>query len=1455
MVRLIISENPLEQSDYRIVDVPEDVKLVDAIVKEFPTWPDSACIYHKYVSQTTDVTPYDDGSIEALNELDGEVYIVVYPEGVIVTLILIVVAVVALAVVASLIAPEVPEVATPENATTARNQQTSSPNNELAQRTNKPRLTARIPDIYGQVRSTPDLINETYEYYEANRKVEVSYMCVGRGEYTIHDVRDGDTPLSRIAGSSAEFYGPGKSPNSGDAAFFAEGSAINEPLYRTRKLDQIVGQEMRPPNSASITGSGSLKYEWPDRIYTSDGTNIGDRFVADDVVTVSGASKTVTSDDINVNENARYVHNGGTPYVEWQGGDPSAIFENGDTLVISGSNTNGAVKPFTESWTGSVTFNATDGRLEFSNNADPVDAGDDFRAGVNIVITNASYTKDLRGTFDITGKTSTILTVDTADGDVPADWDKINTVTEYKSVTVGGISRTVRFYPNGDIELQSGNWDDIDYPATVTTVIVGSEGTFTTSLNGTYNLSTYHDGQDYFELDSGSPENTNAEWDEIDGSETITGVTLEQTHSNDTTAVDFNGSYTISSRTADRIYLTNPGSVNSDWNLLSGFVNERTEYPGNTDNFFVNNPQRTINLNGTYTILSTGTYEMFLSDPASVAPDWDQLEFVSGDEIQPNSSSVVSSGSIYIGEFFMDEPDMTRFYANFIAQNGLYKDDGEDQHRASVTIEIGVRQADADGTYASGSTWFTRNITLLGSAVNKDTVAESLNFALPVGHYGRNIIRARRTTAKDTAFDGTVVDTVKFEEVWMLTPETRNDFGNITTVHTKTRATGGALAVKERKLNCLVTRKIPYITGFTGTAPDFTPVYHADLIATKDAAQIFCALSLDPHFGNRSSDEIDFYGIFQARDQISAYFNSTDATEFCYTFDNVSVSYEEAASSVASACFCTAYRQGNLLKWKPETAQADPVLLFNHRNKIPDTETRSIRFGAQNEHDGIVLTWADPDNNDSIEQFYIPEDQSAVAPKKIETIGVRNISQATWHAWRSYYKTLYQNTAVEFESTQEAALLVRNDRVLVADNTRADVMDGEIWDQDVLQLTLSQQVNLVDGINYTMFVQHTDGTTEAIPITPVPNAFTDVVRNVQFIPAEAAIYFVDDHSYAEDFKTGEQFTMHTTSYNDPVNGNLNIDGVYTIVSVDAINGKIILENPGLVAIDWTNFTEPNPQRNGVNFTAEWNSEFVVNLQYAPRAPLNLDPATYARATYMIRGDNEVAPQQFMVQETRPRDNFTYLVDLVRFDARFYYIDDLQFWLNFDDQTYKDASAQAHNVTVDTFNQAPISWNATRGSYVFDNTANASSARVESTNLTGTTGDYTKAVWVNHTSGFDAYFLSNNNEQFRVNGNNRLIVGHDSGNLTDLTTQTWPDSGTGWHHACVTYDASEQLIKAFVNGVLVAQKTNLAPPTAAAILQPIGLGSSGVIQDYCDDVRYWKRAFSDQEVADLYNATR
>lgn len=532
------------------------------------------------------------------------------------------------------------------------------------------------------------------------------------------------------------------------------------------------------------------------------------------------------------------------------------------------------------------------------------------------------------------------------------------------------------------------------------------------------------------------------------------------------------------------VYLESPETINPKWNDADGVTSTDAAIR-------VADGTELYSFDGTYDVLSVSDTIITLSSPSLVNPDWASL--TETDYLSPILST---SGPKWIGPFILDNTSLSEVYANFVALQGLYKDNGKNQIRFDVECEIELTPINADGSDRGPAETF--QATVEGSATYRSTRAVTLK-ANPT-FTGRCKVRARRITPADLDYKGSVVDEIKWRDVYSVSPVSQLDFGNVTTVQSVTYATSGALAIKDRKLNMVVTRKIPLrVSGTTFTSINYP---------TSNAAEIIAAVCLDPYIGNRSVSELDLDSIYDSIADVEDYFGTSIASEFNYTFDANNLSFEEIVKSISEAVFCTAYRRGSSIKLFFEKENIDSTLLFNHRNKLPGSETRTVRFGNQDNFDGVSFKYVSNEDGAQV-TYYIPEDRSAINPKEFESLGITNKLQAHFHAWRIWNRIRYQNIITEFTATQEANVLIRNDRILVADNTRTGTQDGEVLSQDVLQLTLSQSVDLTEFAEYTIFLQLSDGTVESIPIVggTLPNQV--ILENAPRLPLA-----LDDDLYA-----------------------------------------------------------------------------------------------------------------------------------------------------------------------------------------------------------------------------------------------------------------------------------------------------------------------------------------------------
>lgn len=478
-------------------------------------------------------------------------------------------------------------------------------------------------------------------------------------------------------------------------------------------------------------------------------------------------------------------------------------------------------------------------------------------------------------------------------------------------------------------------------------------------------------------------------------------------------------------------------------------------------------------LSGTYAVTTVTSALLTLNTPSAVNLDWTVMQDSYGGQSAVLNPTITTTGERWVGWFIVESVrPITRIISNVIALNGLYKDNGRQQYRRDVTYRIEAQRVDAAGTPYGDVLAFER--TILGSAVTRSVRADTVDAQLTGAASARWRFRARRLTNSDTDFEGSVVDEIKWRDLYACSSVEQTHFGDVTTVQSVTLATDGALAVKERKLNLLVTRKLPQrISGSTFTT---------ELYPTTNVADIISAVCLDPLIGNRPPAEVDFDNIYATGQDIRDYFG-VDVARFDYTIDSDNLSFEETLSMIAEAVYCRAYRRGSVIRLFFERATEESTVLFCHRNKLPGSEQRTE--GSDDEYDGVEFQWIDP-ANDAPVTIYLPADRSAVNPLRVESVGVRMEAQATIHAYRRWNKIRYHDESTEFDGLPEANLLRVSERILCADNTLARSQDGDIVDvdeEDGRLVTLSQPFEWGAG-PYVIFLQNSDGLVESMGVSP-----------------------------------------------------------------------------------------------------------------------------------------------------------------------------------------------------------------------------------------------------------------------------------------------------------------------------------------------------------------------------------
>lgn len=237
-VRLILDSTHPDAVEEFEVD-----SIVEALRNRLGVWPATARIYRGATpSVSTDITPMDGHAVDLL-ENEDVVTVVVYPAGEITAAGVIQIVLFIIAVAAAIyFRPKIP--GTPRLGEGGGD---SSPNNLKSDRQNRARPKSRIPDIYGTVQSTPDLITVPYSRYSNFRQTEFATLCIGRGQFVIDTdlIKEGNTKIADIGGYSVEIFNPGTDIDA--VPDHSSGVEITEPPYFAEPILSARGQGLSKP--------------------------------------------------------------------------------------------------------------------------------------------------------------------------------------------------------------------------------------------------------------------------------------------------------------------------------------------------------------------------------------------------------------------------------------------------------------------------------------------------------------------------------------------------------------------------------------------------------------------------------------------------------------------------------------------------------------------------------------------------------------------------------------------------------------------------------------------------------------------------------------------------------------------------------------------------------------------------------------------------------------------------------------------------------------------------------------------------------------------------------------------------------------------------------------------------------------------------------------------------------
>ena len=327
------------------------------------------------------------------------------------------------------------------------------------------------------------------------------------------------------------------------------------------------------------------------------------------------------------------------------------------------------------------------------------------------------------------------------------------------------------------------------------------------------------------------------------------------------------------------------------------------------------------------------------------------------------------------------------------------------------------------------------------------STAIRLSFGYPVAA-GRYEVRARRTNNKST--DSRTGHELRWAGLKTFL-EDAPEFGNVTLLAVRMRATDNLSQRAARMINCIVTRKIPVWDPETGWS---------EPRATRSLASAFADAARSRYGAGLDDARIDLAAL-HALDRVW----QSRGDRFDGVF-NQGLTVWEALTRIARCGRALPYLQGGVLRIVRDAPRTLPVALFGPRNIVKGSFRVQYVMPGEDTADAVTVTYFS-------ERTWAPDEvvaalpdsatEAADKPATVELFGCTGPEQAMREGLYMAAANRYRRRIMTFRTELEGLIPTYGDLIAITHDLPRWGQGGEVVEVDGRTLTLSEPLEWESG--------------------------------------------------------------------------------------------------------------------------------------------------------------------------------------------------------------------------------------------------------------------------------------------------------------------------------------------------------------------------------------------------------
>lgn len=271
-------------------------------------------------------------------------------------------------------------------------------------------------------------------------------------------------------------------------------------------------------------------------------------------------------------------------------------------------------------------------------------------------------------------------------------------------------------------------------------------------------------------------------------------------------------------------------------------------------------------------------------------------------------------------------------------------------------------------------------------------------------------------------------DTVVWEAMRGFVVGNEPNFGDVTLLAVKIKATNNLNARTQERFNVIATRKLPILDSTAGGESDSS--FTSEPVATRSIVWAFVDI-FRANYGARITDE-RFFDL-AALEELDAFYESRNE-HFDWTFRDP-ITVWDAAKAVARAGRAIPLISGSVITMKRDGPLEVPVTLFSPDNMVKGSFNWEIKLWEPNDNDSILIEYTDPSTGYKQETVLciLPDsDATGDNPADLRIPGIQDRDHAYHEGLYVLASLRYLRENISFETGLEGYIPSYGDLVAVS---------------------------------------------------------------------------------------------------------------------------------------------------------------------------------------------------------------------------------------------------------------------------------------------------------------------------------------------------------------------------------------------------------------------------------------